>query len=162
MTGPLSRWLLTAVALVLTASATLLGGASPGGNADQGVVLTTLRGPSHGYGSYGFDIKASSVKGLVPGARKRIALSFSNPYSFPIRVTAVEGRTISTSRRSCTPKPANLKVEPYAGRLPLTIQPRSRKDVGALTLYMPNSVSNHCQGVTFTIRINGKATKAGR
>ena len=161
MNGTVPRWLLTVAALAATASATLAGSSS-GTNADDGVVLTTLRGPSHGYGSYGFDIKASSVKGLVPGARKRIALSFSNPYSFPIRVTAVEGRTISTSRRSCTPKPANLKVEPYAGRLPLTIQPRSRKDVGALTLYMPNSVSNHCQGVTFTIRINGKATKAGR
>jgi hypothetical protein len=161
MSGVVPRWLVTTAALAATAGAAFVGGVAPGGDSDQEVVLTTLKGSS-GYGTYGFDIKASSVKGLVPGSRKRISLTFSNPYAFPIRVTAVEGKTIATSRRSCTPKPENLKVEPYAGHLPMTISPRSRKGAGGLTLYMPNSVSNSCQGVTFTIRINGRATKAGR
>lgn len=129
---------------------------------DQNLELTASRAMSHGYEHYRFEITGSSAKPLYPGAVRRIDLTFSNPYPAPIRVQAVSGKLISTSKNGCLPSPINLQVRPYRGHLPITVYPKMRRAAGYIELHMPNSVVNACQGVTFTIKFIGEATKAGR
>lgn len=148
------RWRRLAAAAAVILGATTLGSGGPA--AEQDLVLTTTQG------AYGFTISGSAVTGLYPGATRRIDLTFSNPYLTPLRVRSVAGKLISTSKRGCRSTSANLEVLGYAGRLPVTVLPRSRKSAGHLDVRMPNSVSDACQNATFTVQFSGEATKAGR
>jgi hypothetical protein len=154
------RWrMLVASAVVFGGIALLnaVGSASSGQNMD----LTASRG-STGHETYSFAITGSPAKSLYPGVTRRIDLRFANPYLTPIRVIAVNGKLISTSKRGCVPGSGNLEVRSYRGRLPITVYPRSRTSAGYIELHMPNSVANACQGASFTIRFTGEATKAAR
>jgi hypothetical protein len=163
LTSTKRRWWLTAAAAVTLAG---LGGInaplpSDAASADEGAVLVAARQPWHQPDRYEFSVSATSVRGLVPGARKSIQLTFADPYRFPIDVFQVKGRLISTSRRGCAPKPVNLEVLPYAGRLPVRISANGRQVAGQISLHMPNSVAEACQKAVFTIRISASAMKAG-
>jgi hypothetical protein len=147
------------VAAAAILGATTLGPAGPANGQDM--VLTTSQGKEPGAG-YGFHITGTAVSGLSPGATLRIDLTFENQYLTAIEVRSVTGRLVSTSKRGCRPTPANLQVLPYAGRLPTTVLPRSRKSAGHVDVRMPNSVANACQNATFKIELTGAATKVGR
>jgi hypothetical protein len=127
---------------------------------DREMILTT--GYANGYGPWGFDVTANAVKGLYPGASKRIGLTLRNPGRAPIQVYEVKGKLISTSKRGCTASQTNLEVKAYDGHLPITVLPWSRQSAGYLSLHMPNTVAEACQRASFIIRITGHATKAGR
>ena len=107
-------------------------------------------------------VSGSTVGRLYPGARRDLTLVVTNPYHFPIRLTAVSGRLVSTSRRTCAVSTRNLTVGRYAGPpgLPLRIAARGRARIGHLTITMPATVANACQGVTFTLRLSATAEKA--
>ena len=155
------RWQILAAAVVAIATSALAGGAVSGTRAPgQGIVLTGGHGDSQR--GYQFDLKASSVRGLYPGATKHIDLTFVNSYAFALRVTSVKGELVGSSKRGCRAVSSNLKVAKYGGRLPLTIPARSRKSAGRLDIRMPNTVVNACQSATFTIRVTGIAIKATR
>jgi hypothetical protein len=157
------RWRTLVTAVVLAASTTALGSGTPSpGIEGRDLVLTGSVGSGHDHRRYSFDIAGTSPKGMYPGATKRIDLVFTNPHSTPLRVHAVRGRLVSTSKTACKPIAANLTVQVYRGSLPLTIPPRGRKSGGSIGLFMPNSVSDSCQGVSFVIRLSGDATKVGR
>ncbi len=125
----------------------------------QEMELTAVRGSATGYG---FQIDASPVTGLYPGAVQKLTLSFHNPYDFPLTVTGTRGLVVATSRQGCLPSASNLTIDGYKGSLPMTIPAGDRKAGGHLPLRMPNSVVDACQGAKFTIRLQGDATKAAR
>jgi hypothetical protein len=153
------RWqTLAAVAIATSAlvGSTVSGTKTP----EQNIVLTGGRDSSRD--GYHFDIKASSVRGLYPGATKHIDLTIVNSYSFPLRITSVRGRLVDTSKSGCRAVASNLKVAAYGGQLPLTIPAKSRKSAGRIDVRMPNTVVDACQRATFSIRVAGSATKAAR
>jgi hypothetical protein len=112
----------------------------------------------------GLSVAGNTVGRLFPGARRDLALVVTNPYGFPITLTAVSGRLAATSRRTCAISTRNLTVGRYAGspRLPLRIAAHGRARIGHLPITMPTTVSNACQGVTFTLRLSATAEKAKR
>jgi hypothetical protein len=108
-----------------------------------------------------FAISATTVTGLYPGATRSLVLTLSNPYSFDIKVTDLSATLTGTSSAGCPASSANLVVGRYQGppALPLTIAGSTIKPAGAIPLSMPRTVFNACQGVTFTLRLTGTATK---
>jgi hypothetical protein len=109
-----------------------------------------------------FSVDGKSVKGLYPGAVKKIQLKISNPYGFDLVLQRVEGRLVSTSRRRCSPGPAHLVVRKYLGPLPVTLRAHSRLTIGTLPVAMPKDAPAKCAGTTFTIAISGTAKRTGR
>ncbi|MEV6487221.1 hypothetical protein AB0M20_01085 [Actinoplanes sp. NPDC051633] len=121
--------------------------------------LAASRGQVHGYGNQGFEIVGVPAKGLHPGGIRTVRLTFVNPAREPIKVTAVSGSVVSTSKAACKPKATNLVVRGYRGRLPVEVPSRGKKAAGELELYMPTSAADACKGVTFKIKMTGKAVK---
>jgi hypothetical protein len=124
------------------------------------MILATSSDSRHGPTS--FTISGTKARNLFPGASKKIDLTFANTSAIPLRITSVQGRLTSTSRKGCLPLSANLTISGYNGRLPVLVRPWSRKAAGSLTVFMPRSVSNACQGTTFEILLTGRASKAER
>jgi hypothetical protein len=157
-----NRWLVSTMSAALVAIGALAtAGLMPRPEVSEENVV--LAGNSGGHDNrYSFDIKASSVRGLYPGATRPINLVFTNSYGFPLRLTSVTGELVSSSKRGCRPTASNLKVSPYRGGLPLTVPAKGRATAGHLDVRMPNSVVDACQRAEFTIRITGSATQATR
>jgi hypothetical protein len=111
-----------------------------------------------------FTVTAPPVRGLYPGAVLPLRLTVHNPQSYPIRITGVGARLTATSKRACSPVPANLAVGARTGRpeLPIVVPPRGSRGAGEIALFMPNTVANACQFATFTIRFDGSAEKVRR
>jgi hypothetical protein len=126
------------------------------------MVLTMSGEGSHGSGHYAFAISGKTPRDLFPGATRRIELTFANPSTAALRINRVRGRLTATSRTGCRPVASNLTIKDYHGRLPVLVRPLSRKTAGSLTIFMPRSVANACQGATFDILLTGDATKAAR
>jgi hypothetical protein len=158
-----SRWsAVTATVLTLAGAVTLAGGEPTNRPTDEFLLVTSGRNLPHHYGDYGFAITGSTPDDLYPGAHRKVELTIVNPYPFRIRVHRLTGKLTGSSLRGCAPIAANLDIRPYAGRLPLIVQPRGWQRAGHLELQMPNSVSNACQKAKFTIRLTGDATKVDR
>ncbi|MCM4077026.1 hypothetical protein [Paractinoplanes hotanensis] len=156
----MKRWYSWTGAAVAILGSGMLAGIGPGSTPpEQDIALTTWHG---GQSDYRFDIRASSVRGLYPGAKKPIDLTLVNSYPFPLKVSAIEGKLAGTSRRGCRPTSSNLTVGRFGSKLPLTLRPGTRTKVGSINVRMPNSVVDACQRTTFTIQITGRAAKAGR
>jgi hypothetical protein len=109
-----------------------------------------------------FTIDGRSLRGVYPGAVKKIELKISNPYGFDLVLQRVEGRLVATSRRRCSPDPAHLVVRKYQGKLPVTLRAHSRTTVGTLPVAMPKDAPAKCADTKFTIAISGAAKRAGR
>jgi hypothetical protein len=122
--------------------------------------------PTFGFGQHGppygqpvtFTLDGTSVRNLYPGATKPIALRVRNPYPFDLKVTELAGKVVASNRRACQPL-GNLIAKSYDGKLPFTLKASQSKSVGSIPLRMPVSVTNECQGVTFTVRLYGTAMK---
>ncbi|WP_285471460.1 hypothetical protein [Actinoplanes sp. NBRC 101535] len=109
-----------------------------------------------------FDVSSTPVVDLHPGAAKRTRLTFANPYPFSISVRSVGAAVASTSKRSCKPAAANLRIGQYLGSLPLNVPARGRRSAGELEVTMPNSVADACQRTTFQLKITASAVRVGR
>ncbi|MEU4238000.1 hypothetical protein [Actinoplanes sp. NPDC026619] len=121
----------------------------------------TLTGHS-GNGYQDLGISGTPVQDLHPGAVRQIQVTFTNPNTFPISVYSVRGELTATSKRGCRATRVNLEVRDYRGKLPVTVPARSRRSGGTIDTFMPNSVAQACENTAFTIKLTGKATKAGR
>jgi hypothetical protein len=148
---------LVATASALGAVALVTGGGAEANATDTDIVLK-----HGGYHDIRFEIAGTSVRGLYPGAVRKVTLTFTNPTHSALRVQAVKGTLISTSKVGCAPSPANLEVGRYSERLPMLLLPKSRRNAGHVAIRMPNSVGDACQNVKFIIRITGHATTVGR
>ena len=109
-----------------------------------------------------FDVRATTVKDLHPGAVRRMRLTVVNPYPFPISVSRLGARLVSTSKRACEPTATNLRVGSHPGRLPFTVPARGRKVHGELEVAMPNTAADACQRTTFRLAITATATRVKR
>jgi hypothetical protein len=152
--------------LTIAASVVLLAGAAvaalhtgPAGSGDLPVDITLVAQ------SGGLGVTGSTVSGLHPGVKREVQVAVRNPYKFPIQVTAVSGQLVATSRTSCKVTYANLTVGRYAGKpaLPARIPAGQQAKLGYLPIWMPaTSVSDACQGATFTLRLSASARKASK
>jgi hypothetical protein len=148
-----------AATATIALSCVALGGADPTADGSRPELVLTA---SHGYGNYGFAIGGTSPSGLYPGAVRPIRLTFTNPQSVPLRINAVHGRLTATSKAGCAPIPANLTIGDFGGRLPITMRPHSRSSAGSISVHMPQSVADACQGAVFRILLTGDAIRVGR
>jgi hypothetical protein len=134
----------------------------------QDVPLTIVTVANSGNSGAGndatFDLNATTVSGLYPGAVRALALSVRNPYQFDIQVTDLSAALTATSNPACAATAANLVARPYLGppTLPLTVPGGQVRAAGVIPLAMPNTVANACQNTTFTLRLAGTATKANK
>jgi hypothetical protein len=115
--------------------------------------------------SHAFGIDANAVTaGLYPGAVKNLTMVVTNPYNFDLKVTDLSASVESTSDRRCSASAANLVLRRYQGppELPLVVRARQQRTAGVISLSMPNTVADGCQQATFTIRLQGTATKVNQ
>jgi hypothetical protein len=124
---------------------------------------TVLVGKSEPHGRVRFGVDGASVGGLYPGAVKRIKLTVVNPFGYRLRLRSLSGRVVSTSRPGCPATAASLVVESYTGRLPLTLQARSRTGLtGSIPITMPKDATPRCSNTRFVISLIGTGEKASR
>lgn len=157
----MARWGAAGAAIATAAGLAIAGGstaqqAPPAGE----MTLTSAHRatPAH----VAFTVIGEPVKGIYPGVTKDIRLTLSNPYGFDLRIQALRGEVVSSSKRACRPGRATLLARKYTGPLPVTVPAQSRRSVGSIPVFMPADASINCRKTTFTILLVGTATKAGR
>jgi hypothetical protein len=102
-------------------------------------------------------VTSSPVTGLYPGLRRTLTVRIKNTYAYRVKVTSVKARVAAaTSRPGCTGAAQNLIVTPHTG--PLAVGPRKTAAV-VMTVVMPLTVANACQGATFTITFAAHAVR---
>jgi hypothetical protein len=103
-------------------------------------------------------VTSSPVTGLYPGGRpKPLTLRIRNTYAYGITVMSVTAKVGAvTNRPGCAGTPQNLSVPPRTG--PIRI--RSKGTAAAvMTVVMPRTVANACQGATFKITFTARAVR---
>jgi hypothetical protein len=102
-------------------------------------------------------LKSVPVTGLYPGASRTLAVTVKNGNHFEIKLATVTTTVAAkTSLTGCAGSGTNLTVTRPNGTL--TIAPMKSGKL-PLTVAMPRSVVNACQGARFTISIAVKAVK---
>jgi len=102
-------------------------------------------------------VTATSATGLYPGATRATTLQIKNTYPYPIKITAVRAKVAAaTSRPGCAGTRTNLTVT-HRGRA-FTINPRKAAPV-IMTVVMPRTVADACQGATFKITFTARAVR---
>jgi hypothetical protein len=140
-------------ALVLAAAAGVAGHvAAPGpGPQSGGMELTASV-------KHAVSVTSSPVTGLYPGASKALTLRIKNAYPYPVRITAVKTRlAATTSRAGCAGTRTNLLVSRKAGLI--LIKPKKTASV-VMTVVMPATVADACQGAMFRITFAARAVRA--
>jgi hypothetical protein len=102
-------------------------------------------------------VQGVPVTGLYPGASKTLTVTVKNGNHFKIKLATVKTTVAAkTSLTGCTGSAKNLTVA--RPKSALTIAPVKSGKL-PLTVAMPRSVVNACQGARFTISISVKAVK---
>src|SRR5690242_945367 len=102
-------------------------------------------------------VTATSATGLYPGATRAMTLQIKNTYPYPIKITAVQAKVaVATNRPGCAGTRTNLTVT-HRGRA-FTINPRKAAPV-IMTVVMPRTVADACQGATFKITFTARAVR---
>jgi hypothetical protein len=128
-----------------------------GDDAHPMILVGNSRGPG---ADVTFTVLGTPVRGLYPGATKKVVLRVRNPYPFKLSIESLGGRVTGTSRRGCAPTSANLVVRPYEGTLPVTVKPRSEAVLnGGLPVGMPRGATVKCADTRFSIALTGRGRK---
>jgi len=102
-------------------------------------------------------VTSTPVVGLYPGAAKTLTLRIKNTYPYPVKITAVKTKIAApTNRPGCTGTRTNLLVSHRGGAIP--IKPKKTASV-IMTVVMPSTVLNACQGATFKITFTARAVR---
>jgi hypothetical protein len=102
-------------------------------------------------------VTATSATGLFPGATKSMTLQIKNTYPYPVKITAVKAKVAAaTNRAGCAGTRTNLTVTHKGGAL--TIKPKKFTPV-IMTVVMPKTVADACQGATFKITFTARAVR---
>jgi hypothetical protein len=124
---------------------------------------TVLVGRSESHGQVQFEVEGEPVGGLFPGGHKQIKLSVVNPFGYRLRLVSLTGRVVSTSRTGCPATSASIVVESYRGRLPVTLNARSRtKLAGSIPITMPKDATPRCSSTRFVLSFTGAGEKVSR
>jgi len=122
----------------------------------------TPAGQPAGGAAQDFALTAGPSGDLYPGALVRVPVTASNPYPFDILFAGVSATVSSGSPANCPATATNIAVGAYQGppALPLAVPRGQSRTAGYIPVSMPGSVAQACQGVTFTLHLQGTATKA--
>jgi hypothetical protein len=102
-------------------------------------------------------VKGLPVSGLYPGAVKPLTVTVKNLNGFTIKVPTVKTKVAATTTvRGCAGTTMNLVVT--HARKTLTIAKKKSAKL-PLTVTMPTTVANMCQGARFSITVTVKAVK---
>ena len=100
---------------------------------------------------------APPVTGLYPGAGRAFTLQIKNTYPYPVRITAVKAKVAAaTNRPGCAGIKTNLAVTHRGGAF--TVKPKKAAPV-IMTVVMPKTVADACQGATFKITFTARAVR---
>jgi hypothetical protein len=102
-----------------------------------------------------FTVSVGAVRGLYPGKRQRLPVTFSNPLPYPIRIQSAT--TMATGPRGC-PIDTSLLLRPRAFSHLLIRTNRSQHRT--LRFGMLRSATNACQNGTFTVTVTATAMRA--
>jgi hypothetical protein len=104
-------------------------------------------------------VTSTPVTGLYPGGQpKPLTLAIKNTYAYQIKIVSVTAKVGAvTNRPGCAGTPQNLSVPAKAG--PIRVKPRKTAKV-VMTVVMPRTVANACQGATFMITFTARAVRA--
>ena len=102
-------------------------------------------------------VKGVTVRGLYPGAVKTLHVTVTNGEPFKIRLAALKTTiAANTGREGCTNRPVNLVVRAPKGKVKLAPK---KKHGYVLTVRMPKTVADACQGAKFKITVKARATR---
>jgi hypothetical protein len=102
-------------------------------------------------------VTSRPVTGLYPGLRRPLTLRIANTYAYPVKVTSLKARVAAaTNRPGCAGSAQNLTVIPHAG--PIAVRPKKTVPV-VMTVVMPATVADACQGATFAITFAAHAVR---
>jgi hypothetical protein len=104
-----------------------------------------------------FSITGVPVTGLYPGATRPLTVKVKNIYAFPIKIGTLKTTVKSSNRPGCTGAAANLQVVATGART-VPIRAHKTKTV-VLHVTMPPTVSNACQGATFSLSFSSTAKR---
>lgn len=107
--------------------------------------------------SHAVSVTAAPATGLYPRASRPMTLTIKNTYSYPVKITAVKAKiAAATNRPGCVGTRTNLLVSHTGG--PFTIKPKKSHPV-IMTVMMPTTVVDACQGATFKITFTARAVR---
>lgn len=102
-------------------------------------------------------VTSTPVTGLYPGASKKLTVRITNTYAYPVKFRSVKTTLApATTRPGCAGTRANLLVSRPAGVM--AIRPKKTAAV-VMTVVMPRSVADACQGATFRITFAVRAVR---
>ena len=109
--------------------------------------------------NHAVSVTSSPVTGLYPGALpKPLTLQIKNTYAYPIKVMSITARVgAATTQPGCTGTSQNLTVPPRT--VPLRIKPKTTAKNVVMTVVMPKTVADACQGARFTITFTAHAVR---
>ncbi len=103
-------------------------------------------------------VTSTPVTGLYPRATKTLTLQIKNTYAYAVKITAVKTKiAAATSRPGCAGTRANLVINRKAGAF--VIKPKKTALV-VMTVVMPPTVADACQGATFRMTFTARAVRA--
>ncbi len=142
-------FLSTAVVLAVTAGVALSSAAHPGpAHTGRLELLASTKKP--------VTVTGVPVTGLYPGASRSLTVTVKNPNTIRIKIATIKTKVTKTSVAGCSTVAQNLTVtHPKAG---LKIAPKKSAKL-VLTVMMPTSVADACQGAKFSISISIRAIK---
>jgi hypothetical protein len=146
------RVLLTTAVVLATAAGVAAHVAAPGSGPAQGR-MELIASVKHTV-----SVTSTPVAGLYPGASKTLTLQVKNTYGYPVKITAVKTRiAAATTRPGCAGTRANLVISRRAGAI--LVKPKKTVPV-VMTVVMPATVADACQGATFRMTFTARAVRA--
>jgi hypothetical protein len=145
------RFLLSTAVVLAAAAGVTSHVATSGASPDRGT-MELIASVQHAV-----SVTATSVTGLYPGSTKAMTLQIKNTYPYPVKITAVKAKvSAATNRPGCTGARTNLTVTHRGGAF--AIKPRKSTPV-IMTVMMPKTVADACQGATFKITFTARAVR---
>ncbi|HKV67182.1 MAG TPA: hypothetical protein VJN72_03770 [Gaiellales bacterium] len=102
-------------------------------------------------------VTATPITGLYPGATRTMTLQIKNTYPYPVKITAVKTKVVAaTNHPGCAGTRTNILVSRKGGAF--SIKPKKTVPV-IMTVVMPKTVVDACQGATFKITFTARAVR---
>jgi hypothetical protein len=102
-------------------------------------------------------VTATPITGLYPGGTQTMWVQIKNPYPYQVKITAVKTKVAAaTNRPGCTGSRTNILVSRRNGAV--TIKPKKTARV-MMTVVMPKTVVDACQGATFKFTFTARAVR---
>jgi hypothetical protein len=145
------RFFLSAAVVFAAAAGLAARAAAPGPGPGEGrmVLIASVK--------HAVTVTSTPVTGLYPGATRPLALRVKNTYSFPIRITAVKTKVAAaTTRPGCAGTRTNLIISRRGAAF--SINP-NKTAIVVMTVVMPATVEDACQGATFKFTFTARAVR---